>query len=101
MVRLIAGLRMSTFKRLRDDVMNKVIHSSLSPLVRLWSAKARRFRCKFTLRCWICGDGVTLDNCVVDENGAGVHQSCYLAKIALQRATTCGTSPIAGCGGGK
>jgi hypothetical protein len=33
--------------------------------------------------CWICGNEVDLKTCYTDENGAAVHENCYLVKLAL------------------
>ena len=35
--------------------------------------------------CWICGKVVKLEECKVDEHGHGVHESCYLAKVTLEK----------------
>ena len=37
-----------------------------------------------TLLCWICGEGVTLEDCKVDENGQAVHEECYM-MVVLRR----------------
>jgi hypothetical protein len=33
--------------------------------------------------CWICGNEVDLKTCYTDENGAAVHENCFLVKLAL------------------
>jgi len=33
--------------------------------------------------CWICGNELDLTTCNRDEYGAGVHEDCYLVKVAL------------------
>jgi ribosome-binding protein aMBF1 (putative translation factor) len=35
--------------------------------------------------CWICGKTVSLGNSKIDENHLAVHESCYVAKIALEK----------------
>jgi hypothetical protein len=35
--------------------------------------------------CWICGRAVSLGNCQIDENGLAMHESCYVAKVALEK----------------
>ena len=35
--------------------------------------------------CWICGKAVKLEDCKVDEHGLGVHEDCYVARIALEQ----------------
>jgi ribosome-binding protein aMBF1 (putative translation factor) len=37
-----------------------------------------------TPNCWICGRAVSLGNSKIDENHLAVHESCYLAKMALE-----------------
>jgi len=32
--------------------------------------------------CVICGTPVRLEHCKIDENGAAVHDRCYIAKLA-------------------
>jgi hypothetical protein len=39
---------------------------------------------KAFLKCWICGNPVSLEYCKIDEYGQAVHENCYVAKIALQ-----------------
>jgi len=36
--------------------------------------------------CWICGQMVSLESCVVDEHGLAVHEDCSVAKIASRPA---------------
>ena len=36
--------------------------------------------------CWICGRVVTAGNSQVDDNGLATHESCYVLKVALERA---------------
>jgi hypothetical protein len=33
--------------------------------------------------CWICGNEVDLKTCYTDENGAAVHEYCYLVTLAI------------------
>ena len=35
--------------------------------------------------CWICGKTVSLGNSKIDENHLAVHESCYAAKMALEK----------------
>lgn len=35
--------------------------------------------------CWICGRGVSVGDSKIDENGLAVHESCYVAKLALEK----------------
>lgn len=35
--------------------------------------------------CWICGRSVSLGDSQIDENGLAVHESCYVAKLALEK----------------
>ena len=35
--------------------------------------------------CWICGRAVSLGNSKIDENGLAMHESCYVAKVALEK----------------
>ncbi len=35
--------------------------------------------------CWICGRAVSFGNSQIDENGLVVHESCYVAKVALEK----------------
>lgn len=39
------------------------------------------------LTCWLCGRAVSLENCKTDEYGEAVHEECYVARIALERAS--------------
>ena len=34
--------------------------------------------------CWICGRSVLVGDSKIDENGFAVHESCYVAKLALE-----------------
>lgn len=36
------------------------------------------------LRCWICGNEVSLEICKTDENGHAVHEPCYTVRMHLQ-----------------
>ena len=38
-----------------------------------------------TPNCWICGRPVSLGNSKIDENQLAVHESCYVAKMALEK----------------
>jgi hypothetical protein len=40
-----------------------------------------------TWTCWICGGGVSLETCKTDEHGKAVHEECYVARMALERAS--------------
>jgi hypothetical protein len=40
-----------------------------------------------TQDCWICGTFVSPDSCQVDEHGKAVHEQCYAARLALERAS--------------
>lgn len=33
--------------------------------------------------CWICGKGISLTTCKIDEHGSAVHEECYVAKVAF------------------
>jgi ribosome-binding protein aMBF1 (putative translation factor) len=35
--------------------------------------------------CWICGRAVSLGDSKIDENHLAVHESCYVAKVALEK----------------
>ena len=35
--------------------------------------------------CWICGRSVSVRESTIDENGFVVHESCYVAKLALEK----------------
>jgi len=35
--------------------------------------------------CWICGRSVSVRESKIDENGFVVHESCYVAKLALEK----------------
>jgi hypothetical protein len=35
--------------------------------------------------CWICGRRVSIRNSKIDDNGFEVHESCYVAKLALEK----------------
>ena len=35
--------------------------------------------------CWICGRAVSTGNSKIDENHLAVHESCYVAKMALEK----------------
>jgi len=39
-------------------------------------------------RCWICGDTCRLEDCKIDEHGLPVHEVCYVASVALKKATS-------------
>ena len=41
--------------------------------------------------CWICGRGVSAGNSKIDENGLAVHESCYVAKLALETGQSHGS----------
>jgi hypothetical protein len=32
-------------------------------------------------RCYVCGQKFSLEDCVVDEDGCGVHEQCYVTTI--------------------
>jgi hypothetical protein len=34
--------------------------------------------------CWICGRSVSARESEIDKNGFVVHESCYIAKLALE-----------------
>jgi hypothetical protein len=36
--------------------------------------------------CWVCGRAVSLGNSKIDENHLAAHESCYVAKIALEQS---------------
>ena len=38
-----------------------------------------------TPNCWICGRAVSLGDSKIDENHLAVHESCYAAKMALEK----------------
>jgi hypothetical protein len=38
-----------------------------------------------TPNCWICGKSVSSGNSKIDENHLAVHESCYVAKVALEK----------------
>jgi hypothetical protein len=38
--------------------------------------------------CWICGKPCGLETCKIDEHGMPVHEGCYVARIALKKAST-------------
>jgi len=42
---------------------------------------------KHTWTCWICGKNVSLEVCKTDEHGKAVHEECYVARVALERAS--------------
>jgi hypothetical protein len=44
--------------------------------------------------CWICGRPVSLGNSRIDENHLAVHESCYAAKMALEKGQ-CQPSAVA------
>ena len=35
--------------------------------------------------CWICGRAVSSGNSTIDDNHLAVHESCYAAKMALEK----------------
>jgi len=35
--------------------------------------------------CWICGRAVSVGNSKIDENHLAVHESCYVARMALEK----------------
>ena len=35
--------------------------------------------------CWICGRRLLVGDSKIDENGFAVHESCYVAKLALEK----------------
>jgi hypothetical protein len=35
--------------------------------------------------CWICGRSVSVGDSKIDENGLAVHESCHVAKLALEK----------------
>ena len=35
--------------------------------------------------CWICGRAVSSGNSKIDDNHLAVHESCYAAKVALEK----------------
>jgi hypothetical protein len=39
---------------------------------------------KPSIACWICGEPVSLERCVVDEHGMAVHEACSVAKITAR-----------------
>ena len=39
-------------------------------------------------KCWICGNKVSLEKCIVDEHGQAVHEDCHVVKLALQNGST-------------
>ena len=41
--------------------------------------------------CWICGRRVSIRNSKIDENGFSVHESCYVAKLALEKGQSQGS----------
>ena len=42
--------------------------------------------------CWVCGRAVSFGNSKIDENHLAAHESCYVAKIALERTIPTGHS---------
>lgn len=41
-------------------------------------------KASYMMMCWICGKAVDLETCNIDEHGRGVHENCYVAKMALE-----------------
>jgi hypothetical protein len=37
------------------------------------------------LNCWICGRSVSVRESKIEENGYALHESCYIAKLALKK----------------
>jgi len=37
--------------------------------------------------CWLCGKPVSLEACKTDEYGQSVHERCYVARLALEKAS--------------
>jgi len=37
------------------------------------------------ISCAICGKGVVLEKCKIDEKGLAVHEDCYFRKLASRR----------------
>jgi hypothetical protein len=37
--------------------------------------------------CWLCGKAVSLEACKTDEYGKSVHEECYVARLALEKAS--------------
>ena len=37
--------------------------------------------------CWLCGKPVSLEACKTDEYGKSVHEECYIARLALEKAS--------------
>lgn len=35
-------------------------------------------------RCSVCGLGLSLETCVVDEDGCSAHERCYISALAAQ-----------------
>ena len=44
--------------------------------------------------CWICGRVVASGNSQVDDNGLATHESCYVLKVALERAQSPANLPV-------
>lgn len=40
-----------------------------------------------THTCWLCGKDADLRACKIDEHGKTVHETCYLARVALETKT--------------
>ena len=38
-------------------------------------------------RCWICGTHISLEHCITDEHGLGVHESCQTKRILRKAAS--------------
>jgi hypothetical protein len=36
-------------------------------------------------KCWICGRAVSSGNSKIDENHLAAHESCYVAKMSLEK----------------
>jgi hypothetical protein len=44
--------------------------------------------------CWICGRSVSVKERKIDENGFPVHESCYVAKLALDKGQFQMSAPL-------
>lgn len=43
--------------------------------------------------CWLCGKDADLRACKIDERGKPVHETCYMARVALEAGRLTSSSP--------
>jgi hypothetical protein len=52
-----------------------------------FSPAAQSVRLGTDWACWLCGKAVSLEASQTDEYGKSVHEECYVARLALEKAS--------------